>query len=208
MIKAVNSGDKNALRKLLKLYSQAIFQRAQSNTGDSTSAKEITRVVLVDIANCASNGTCREDIDAWLMSLTDSRSQEYIAQMQLREAENNRRMAQKQSYFTAPTVSGTVPSSTAYATNHSSIYEREDPFAEEVTAEDEFIPFSPTLTIPECPEFSDRQDECSTQSRTSSITPPSAPYVEPLHAAPFVPPQYVPPQYTPPHASPVIDEIN
>ncbi len=196
MIKAINSGDKNELRKLLKMYSQAIYQRALTHTGTPEHAKEVTRLVLTYVTACASAGTCREDVDVWLMSITDAHAERYMENIRAEEAAKN-------SYFTAPTVAGAAPSTDAYATK-TPIYEP----AKEVEEEDDghFVPFSPILTIPERPEFADRQAECSAQSRISSITPPAAPDIS-AAAAPFTPPQYVPPQYTPPQESSVMEEI-
>lgn len=195
MIRAINAGDKNELRKLLKMYSQAIYQRAFTITGTPERAKDVTKQVLTYVTACASAGTCREDVDTWLMSVTDAHAGRYMENVRAEEAA-------RASYFTAPTVMGNAPQTDAYSSNKP-IYEEAK---KEEPNEGLFIPFSPSLAIPERPEFADRQSEYSAQSRTSSITPPAAPDIN-TPVAPFTPPQYVPPQYTPPQESPVMEEI-
>lgn len=199
MIKAINAGDKNELRKLLKMYSQAIYQRALATTENTEHAKEVTRLVLSYVAACAASGTCQENVDAWLMSVTDAHANRYMENIRLEEEA-------KKSYFTAPTALGTAPSSTAYDVLKQPIYENAPEKNEEEKSE--FIPFSPTLSIPECPEFAARQDEYSTQSRISGVTPAPPIRIENGQPREFVPPQYVPPQYNPVQTSSVMDEIN
>lgn len=217
MVENINAGDKEALRKLLKLYSQAVFQRARALTGTDAGAKLVARHVFEHVTLAAKEGKCRKDVDPWLIKLTDACAYEYLAQLPKSTPEKAApRSAQKEDYFTAPNIDAAISGTDVYAAPRDPIYEKRDSASEKASAQDAYEPFKASLHIPQRPEFADRQDFYYSSSRPASNAGTAPPLIDTFDIPKYTPfkeasafaqaaPAYAPPPSLLDDFSPTLD---